>query len=213
MEKLRRAQLVSRITSGALLLARGPSRPVAAPASSRAPSSASAGGPDLGPFLRQGTAEQLLPQQALGSAAARAELEATLGASEPMLAEYIIAKYDTASGALAEFRTVLTSEAGIDEVHVDRLHALIQTLTVRMQALPPTARATYMRLERCVCCVCAASSCTCAIPRPAVRCCRLPSRQRVHLSSPRCACVRTLLCRASPSATRANLRASRPRRY
>jgi hypothetical protein len=60
-----------------------------------------------------------------------AELEATLGVNEPTLAEYIIAKYDGAKGELKDFRAVLSTDAGIDDVHIDRLHALIQTLTVR----------------------------------------------------------------------------------
>jgi hypothetical protein len=51
------------------------------------------------------------------------------------LAEYIIAKHDAAGGDLASFRSILRSEAGIDEIHIDRLHALIQTLTVRIKPL------------------------------------------------------------------------------
>ena len=42
----------------------------------------------------------------------------------------MIAKYDSAKGNLDQFRAILGKEAGVDEVHVDRLHALIQTLTV-----------------------------------------------------------------------------------
>jgi hypothetical protein len=48
-----------------------------------------------------------------------------------MLAEYIIAKHEAAGGELANFRSILRKEAGIDEIQIDRLHALIQTLKVR----------------------------------------------------------------------------------
>ena len=59
-----------------------------------------------------------------------AELETTLGASEPTLSEYILHKYEAADGSAQEFRTALQTEAGIEGVHVDRLHALIQTLKI-----------------------------------------------------------------------------------
>jgi hypothetical protein len=64
-----------------------------------------------------------------------AELDATLGVSEPTLAEYIIAKHESAKGQIGEFRAILNADAGIDAVHVDRLHALIQTLTVSSETL------------------------------------------------------------------------------
>jgi hypothetical protein len=60
-----------------------------------------------------------------------AELETTLGASEPTLSEYILDKYEKADGSAQAFRNVLQEEAGIEGVHVDRLHALIKTLKVR----------------------------------------------------------------------------------
>lgn len=58
------------------------------------------------------------------------ELEVTLGASEPTLAEYILDKYEVSNGSAAVFRTTLQKEAGIDGIHVDRLHSLISTLKV-----------------------------------------------------------------------------------
>lgn len=60
----------------------------------------------------------------------RVELEVTLGASEPTLAEYILDKYEVSKGSAAAFRSVLQKEAGIDGIHVDRLHSLISTLKV-----------------------------------------------------------------------------------
>lgn len=60
----------------------------------------------------------------------RAELEVTLGASEPTLAEYILDKYEVCQGSAAAFRSTLQKEAGIDGIHVDRLHSLISTLKV-----------------------------------------------------------------------------------
>lgn len=67
-----------------------------------------------------------------------AELEATLGSGSPILAEYIIAKHEAAGGDLAKFRSILRKEAEIDEIHIDRLHALIQTLTVWIQLVLPS---------------------------------------------------------------------------
>jgi len=58
------------------------------------------------------------------------ELEVTLGASEPTLAEYILDKYEVSHGSAAAFRSTLQKEAGIDGIHVDRLHLLITTLKV-----------------------------------------------------------------------------------
>eukprot|EP00892_Ulva_mutabilis_P005757 jgi/Ulvmu1/3553/UM166_0007.1 len=56
------------------------------------------------------------------------ELEVTLGASEPTLAEYILDKYEVSNGSAPAFRSILQKEAGIDGIHVDRLHSLISTL-------------------------------------------------------------------------------------
>lgn len=64
-----------------------------------------------------------------------AELETSLGVNEPTLAEYILAKHDAARGDAAEFRRVMTAEAGVEEVVADRLHALISTLTVCSEPL------------------------------------------------------------------------------
>ena len=64
-----------------------------------------------------------------------AELETSLGVNEPTLAEYILAKHDSAKGNAADFRQVMTAEAGVEEVVADRLHALITTLTVRCTTL------------------------------------------------------------------------------
>jgi hypothetical protein len=58
------------------------------------------------------------------------ELEAALGASEPTLAEYILSKYEESNASLSAFRKVLHDEAGIESIHVDRLHSLISTLKV-----------------------------------------------------------------------------------
>lgn len=104
-----------------------------------------------------------------------------------MLAEYIIAKYDSATGNLADFREVLTSEAGIDEVHVDRLHALIQTLTVRRPC--PSALGCHPRqsqhksLSRACIHVMSASTNldVCGVQADGTRRCRQPSRPRGRL--------------------------------
>lgn len=64
------------------------------------------------------------------------ELEVTLGASEPTLAEYILDKYEVSNGSAAVFRTTLQKEAGIDGIHVDRLHSLISTLKVVFHVQP-----------------------------------------------------------------------------
>lgn len=76
-----------------------------------------------------------LPEQSSQLQAWHTELETTLGASEPSLSEYILHKYESADGSAQAFRTALQTEAGIEGVHVDRLHALIQTLKVQTAML------------------------------------------------------------------------------